>query len=145
MLAMSMTEGTRHACHISFLWDQVCLPSFFIGTRYASMSSPFCHQHGKQTWSPLLLTWQAYLVRNKTDMTKMAIIPSPPLYRPNSKRTRKCFLTSRPWSWHQTTSIVFGFNWSWKLKWVQKRLSTTFDSLSSHFWTSKYSNPFQQK
>ena len=35
MLAMLMTEGTRHACHISFVSDQVCLPSFLIGTRYA--------------------------------------------------------------------------------------------------------------
>ena len=35
MLAMLMTEGTRHACHISFVSDQVCLPSFLIGTKYA--------------------------------------------------------------------------------------------------------------
>ena len=40
-------------------------------TDMASMSSPVCHQHGKHTWSPLLLTWQAYLVRNKTDMASM--------------------------------------------------------------------------
>ena len=36
MLAMLMTEGTRHACHISFVSDQVCLPSFLVGTRYAA-------------------------------------------------------------------------------------------------------------
>ena len=40
-------------------------------TDMASMSSPLCHQHGKHTWSPLLLTWQAYLVRNKTDIESM--------------------------------------------------------------------------
>ena len=37
-------------------------------TDMESMSSPFCHQHGKHTWSPLLLTWQAYLVRYKMDI-----------------------------------------------------------------------------
>ena len=38
MLAMLMTEGTRHACHISCVSDQVCLPSFLIWTRYACHS-----------------------------------------------------------------------------------------------------------
>ena len=40
-------------------------------TDMASMSSPLCHQHGKHTWSLLLLTWQAYLVPNITDMASM--------------------------------------------------------------------------
>ena len=49
MLAMFMTEGTRHACHIGFVWDQVCLPSFLIGTRYAchnlKIKNPFPAKH----------------------------------------------------------------------------------------------------
>ena len=28
VLTILVMMGTRHACHISFVWDQVCLPSF---------------------------------------------------------------------------------------------------------------------
>ena len=40
-------------------------------------------ENPKHTWSPLLLTWQAYLVRNKTDMASMFS----PLYNQYGKHT----------------------------------------------------------
>ena len=49
MLAISMTKGTKHACHLSFVKDKVCLPSFLIGTRYAchifKIENPFPIKH----------------------------------------------------------------------------------------------------
>ena len=49
MLAMLVKKGTKHACHINFVSDQVCLPSFQIGTRYAchifKIENPFPEKH----------------------------------------------------------------------------------------------------
>ena len=52
-------------------------------TDMASMFGPLFHQHGKHTWSLLLLTWQAYLVPNKTNMASMLS----PLYHQYGKHT----------------------------------------------------------
>ena len=54
MLAILMIKGTKHACHISFVSDQVCLPSF--------PKLIWQNLYGKHVWSSFLSTWQAYLV-----------------------------------------------------------------------------------
>ena len=49
MLAILIKKRTKHACHFSFVRDQVCLPSFPIGTRYAchifKIENPFPAKH----------------------------------------------------------------------------------------------------
>ena len=44
-----MTKGTKHACHIIFGSDQVCLQSFLIGTGYSchifTIKNPFPEKH----------------------------------------------------------------------------------------------------
>ena len=49
MLAISVMIETMYAWHISFVSDQVCLPSFMIGTSYAchifKIENPFPAKH----------------------------------------------------------------------------------------------------
>ena len=60
MLAMLINKRTKHACHFSFVRDQVCFPSFLIGTRFAchifKIENPFSAKH-VHFWSNLIGLW----------------------------------------------------------------------------------------
>ena len=69
MPAMSMTEETRHACHISFVSNQVCLPSFLKGTRFAchifKIQYPFPVKHVRFRSNLIVHPYISYLNANK--------------------------------------------------------------------------------
>ena len=64
MLAMLLKNGTKHACHISFVRGQICLPSFLKGTRYA------CNVY--QNWKSI--SYKAYSPPFKSDWRKLCAI-----------------------------------------------------------------------